>query len=1017
MPFATLALTFRAVAFGSLSSKQRAVINWQHGCIETLGARCSELLLAHCFLEANRNCAAGALHDATRKKTALFYEAEKDMQLLHVAIVPPDLAQSSRTPTDSHIRYCHTRLLGVMALTIPYPELKNFFNQHYFRNRPSPTAGLSFKSVLLEFSQARYHSIPVYKVVEDSGADHAKNFEVEVTVGKVPSVAASGTSKKRAEEAAAEKWLRTNAHALLLRRTVESAHVQKSKLSGFSSDRVVDLDFRMMRALRQFKLSDNCGFWLQRALTHPSLRAARRLPEYEDNHTTAVFGSYILQTGFSHYLAARHFSSEHFELQDASLPLMYSKAASAEALGPIADRLGIMRHVRMGPQTSMESLNNTQRASFLQSLTAVRFLAQSPNFDVELSLGPDLISHFDQVISSAKSAEDLKSPLSRLLEFAACQAVRVEIEEPIASGPSHQADFVARIKFTNEASRHSLVVRGGRGSSGRAARQTLAKVLLPVLSAIHHDFGTARQVSSVDLVDKLAVVFLPAAFAAAPHDVAEAEKWRALGLLGSKLLSAGEFTSFSLWAGEAARYVQQAGLKLQELESNALGFYQFIDNRRAWDVRSVAQAVVASVKLFAKSTDALTKIRSLKQQSFFVQMQELLRVLNLAAKAKHQQTTIRDAFDGLALLRRRDFPLRYTFDGPELAIDERDGATIELCSEILEALSISVDRPEVQVLIQTTAKNDKASVVIRRISDERSLCRSDERLNSSLLISFLKADGFIEAIRAEANAVTCVFPQGRANDFERKAREAVESPFSALAEEPRAALSKLLHDLKNHLIGAEIAVAATPSSRTLALRAQAEASEHLDAACRLADQFALLSGVLGETTITEVSVSEFFRRCCARLFADLPPSIALGVPGGSENASVWTSEQFLDSIIDNLVRNSVEAMNSQGTLNLAWDVLKDTGSLVVNIRDTGPGIPPDVLQRLVDGQSVSSTKTGGTGVGMLTVVSMLRRLGGKITGTSSPTCGTNWTICIPSLRPSTPNEDVVPNEPANLSTE
>lgn len=769
--------------------------------------------------------------------------------------------------------------------------------------------------------------------------------------------------------------------------------------------------------MSHFRISDQSVKWLRRALTHPSLRAAKRLPDCEDNRTTALFGGLIFQVGFSHYIAARYFSTPDFRLQDASVALISRNAVSADALGPIADRLGIMRHVSMGPQTCLEELNLNQRASFLESLTAVRFLDQAPHFDLSLALVPDVLAHFEHVVSGAKSVEDLKGPLTRLLEFAARQQIRAVSEEPIEIRPCPRSELVARIRFTSNIPHGVLVIRGGKGADGATARHCLANTLLPIFRSIHCDFAEARRRSSNELVDKLAALLIPAAFAAAPQSAEEAEKWRSLGLLGSGLLSEGNFTEFSLWAQEANRYIQQPGVSIQDLEERALGFYRWIGTRRGLDLRSAAETVVVAVKKFASSAEALLNIRSLRQQSFFVKMQELLRVLSLAAKPNGKQTTVREAFEGLELLRRRDDQIRWTFDGPELAVAEREGATIELCAEILDALSATNGQPLLEVAIRTAIQNRTATVIIRRTSDGIPSCRPSERLDGSLLISFLQAEGFIDSIRSDGNEVTCVLPQVQVIGFAQKAKIAVESPIGALDADTRSALSKLLHDLKNHLIAAEVAVATKTSNRTLALRAQAEASEHLDAACRLADQFASLAGVLGQATIAEVSAPDFFKRLCTRLFTTLPDSISLGVPGASGNASIWTSEQFIESIVDNLVRNSVDAMNGRGRLELDWATNEDSSIWVIKIRDTGPGIPQELLQCLVAGKSVTSSKPGGSGVGMLTVVSMLRRLGGQISGITPVNGGTEWTLRIPSRTPSELDNEPVPTEPSNLSTE
>src|ERR1035437_8796876 len=79
IPFLTLALTFR-----HSTGKEHGISAWQHGCIETLGGRFLDLLVAHCFLDANPDCTANALNDATRKKVSLLLEAEKELHLVSI---------------------------------------------------------------------------------------------------------------------------------------------------------------------------------------------------------------------------------------------------------------------------------------------------------------------------------------------------------------------------------------------------------------------------------------------------------------------------------------------------------------------------------------------------------------------------------------------------------------------------------------------------------------------------------------------------------------------------------------------------------------------------------------------------------------------------------------------------------------------------------------------------------------------------------------------------------------------
>ena len=68
-------------------------------------------------------------------------------------------------------------------------------------------AGQDYKTMLQEDVQNRLRVSPRYRVVNESGPDHEKIFEVEVTIGADIFARSSGRSKKEAEQAAAQKTL------------------------------------------------------------------------------------------------------------------------------------------------------------------------------------------------------------------------------------------------------------------------------------------------------------------------------------------------------------------------------------------------------------------------------------------------------------------------------------------------------------------------------------------------------------------------------------------------------------------------------------------------------------------------------------------------------------------------------------------------------------------------------------------------------------------------------------------
>ena len=65
----------------------------------------------------------------------------------------------------------------------------------------------NYKSMLLEFAQAKQMEIPTYAVISEEGPGHDKTFGVEVYVDEKPIAQGKGKSKKEAEQHAARKAL------------------------------------------------------------------------------------------------------------------------------------------------------------------------------------------------------------------------------------------------------------------------------------------------------------------------------------------------------------------------------------------------------------------------------------------------------------------------------------------------------------------------------------------------------------------------------------------------------------------------------------------------------------------------------------------------------------------------------------------------------------------------------------------------------------------------------------------
>ena len=80
------------------------------------------------------------------------------------------------------------------TILAPLLEDNNLLSQHF-----------DYKTALQEFCQKRYKIAPVYTIIDSSGPDHAKTFEVQVTIADKITQTGYGKSKKEAQKQAAQK--------------------------------------------------------------------------------------------------------------------------------------------------------------------------------------------------------------------------------------------------------------------------------------------------------------------------------------------------------------------------------------------------------------------------------------------------------------------------------------------------------------------------------------------------------------------------------------------------------------------------------------------------------------------------------------------------------------------------------------------------------------------------------------------------------------------------------------------
>ncbi len=97
-------------------------------------------------------------------------------------------------------------LICAIYLDSGMPRIRSFIHRHILKNfeeEIQSEALMNFKSILQEYSQAKYQKPPDYNVIHEEGPDHQKTFTVTVSIQNQVLGTGTGKSKKQAEQDAA----------------------------------------------------------------------------------------------------------------------------------------------------------------------------------------------------------------------------------------------------------------------------------------------------------------------------------------------------------------------------------------------------------------------------------------------------------------------------------------------------------------------------------------------------------------------------------------------------------------------------------------------------------------------------------------------------------------------------------------------------------------------------------------------------------------------------------------------
>lgn len=221
----------------------------------------------------------------------------------------------------------------------------------------------------------------------------------------------------------------------------------------------------------------------------------------------------------------------------------------------------------------------------------------------------------------------------------------------------------------------------------------------------------------------------------------------------------------------------------------------------------------------------------------------------------------------------------------------------------------------------------------------------------------------------------------------------VENKSSELVKSERLATigtmaSRVAHDLKNPLtIMHTYAEMLTPE--ILSKLDSKDKEKWLRMQNSIFDMERIIEDVLDFARTTEIKKkSSSFMNILKLAMNHVKFSYGITVNLPEKNISIKCDPRKIEGVLSNLLNNAVQAVDGQGEVNVTTSV--DSKFLTIKISDSGPGIPEKNMDKIFE--PMFTTKTTGTGLGLVICKSIVEQHGGTLSVSNKPT---TFTVTLP----------------------
>lgn len=146
--------------------------------------------------------------------------------------------------------------------------------------------------------------------------------------------------------------------------------------------------------------------------------------------------------------------------------------------------------------------------------------------------------------------------------------------------------------------------------------------------------------------------------------------------------------------------------------------------------------------------------------------------------------------------------------------------------------------------------------------------------------------------------------------------------------------------------------------------------------------------------LQELSPDELVQRALTVAAPARPKNVEIETDLNCQGMTLYGNETQISQMLLNLIINSFQAMESGGG-TLFVSTFAGEGRVVFQIEDTGPGIPPEVQEKMFEPFFTTKETGKGTGLGLAIVRQVVEDCSGTIEVISAPGQGARFTVSVP----------------------